>query len=84
MVAQVHGCAVCKKVCPVQKYGLPAVLDHYEKTHEILGKGTDELEGYDWPDGQRYGPDAKPRSAVSPEMLEPDGVKLAPKIPWPD
>jgi ferredoxin len=84
MVAQVHGCAICMKVCPVQKYGLPAVLEHYTETHEILGKGTDALEGYDWPDGRRYGPNAKPRSAVTEEMLEPDGVKLVPKIPWPD
>jgi ferredoxin len=84
MVAQVHGCAVCMKVCPVQKYGLPAVLEHYSKTHEILGKGSDDLEGYGWPDGRRYGPGSKPRSAVSEEMLEPDGVKLVAKIPWPD
>jgi epoxyqueuosine reductase len=84
MVAQVHGCAVCMKVCPVQKYGLPAVLDHYSTTHQILGKGSDDLEGYDWPDGRRYGPGSKPRSAVSLEMLEPDGVKLVAKVPWPD
>jgi epoxyqueuosine reductase len=84
MVAQVHGCAICMKVCPVQKYGLPAVLEHYSETREILGKGSDELEGYDWPDGRRYGPGTKPRSAVSQEMLEPDGVRLAAKVPWPD
>lgn len=84
MVAQVHGCAICMKVCPVQKYGLPAVLEHYAATHQILGKGSDELEGYGWPDGRRYGPGSKPRSAVSQEMLEPDGVKLVAKIPWPD
>lgn len=84
MVSQVHGCAVCMKTCPVQKYGLPAVLNHYIETGEVLGKGSDELEGYNWPDGRRYGPGMKPRSAVSSEMLEPDGRKLLPAIPWPD
>lgn len=84
MVSQVNGCAVCMKTCPVQKYGLPTVLSHYEKTGEVLGKGTDELEGYGWPDGRRYGPGEKPRSAVSKELLEPDGRKLLPTVPWPD
>lgn len=84
IVAQVHGCAICMKVCPVQKYGLPAVLEHYSKTGEILGKGTDDLEGYDWPDGHRYPPGSKPRSAVSSRMLEPEGAKLVAKVPWPD
>lgn len=84
MVSQVHGCAVCMKTCPVQKYGLPAVLNHYADTGEILGKGSDELEGYGWPDGHWYGPGKKPRSAISSEMLEPDGLKPVPAIPWPD
>lgn len=84
MVSQVHGCAVCMKTCPVQKYGLPTVLDHYIATGEVLGKGSDELEGYKWLDGRRYGPGQKPRSAVTSEMLEPDGRKLLPAIPWPD
>ena len=30
VVAQVYGCSVCMKVCPVQRYGLTRVLDHYE------------------------------------------------------
>jgi epoxyqueuosine reductase len=84
MVAQVQGCAVCMKVCPVQKYGLPKVLEHYDATGEVLGKGTDELEGYDWPDGRHFGPGQKPREAVSMAMLEPGGRKLLPVIPWPD
>jgi ferredoxin len=84
MVAQVQGCAVCMKTCPVQKYGLPKVIEHYTATGEVLGKGTDELEGYRWPDGRRYGPGTKPREAVSPAMLEPGGRKLLPVIPWPD
>lgn len=84
MVSQVHGCAVCMKTCPVQKYGLPAVITHYAETGEILGKGSDELESYHWPDGRWYGPGKKPRSAVSKEMLEPDGIKPVAAIPWPD
>ena len=36
-----------RKVCPVQRYGLKAVLDHYNSTGgKILGKGSEELEGY--------------------------------------
>jgi ferredoxin len=62
VVAQAEGCAICMKVCPVQRYGLDAILDHREKTGEILGLGTDELEGYDWPlDGLHYGPGETPK-----------------------
>jgi ferredoxin len=61
VVARAYGCAICMKVCPVQRYGLPRVIDHYRNTGEILGKGTDELEGYTWPfDGVRYGPGQRP------------------------
>jgi epoxyqueuosine reductase len=62
LVAQAGGCAICMKVCPVQRYGLDAILDHREKTGEILGLGSDELEGYDWPlDDRHYGPGETPR-----------------------
>lgn len=57
----VDNCGICMKVCPVQRYGLGAVVDEFEQTGTILGKGTDELEGYKWPlDGQRYGPGRRP------------------------
>jgi len=59
-MAQSHGCAICMKVCPVQRYGLDAVKEHWVETAELLGKGTDELEGYDWIDGRHYGPGQKP------------------------
>ena len=62
VVAQVNGCSVCMKVCPVQRYGLDSVLDHYEQ-HDgaIIGVGSDELEGYDWPlDGRHYAPGQRP------------------------
>lgn len=69
VVVQVSGCAVCMKVCPVQRYGLEAILEHRERTGEILGVGTDELEGYDWPvDGRHYGPGETPK--VGPEILK--------------
>ncbi len=74
VVVQVSGCAVCMKVCPVQRYGLEAILEHRAQTGEILGLHTDELEGYDWPaDGRHYGPGQTPK--VGPEILKhPDFV----------
>jgi ferredoxin len=72
VLAQTHGCAVCMKVCPVQRWGLDAVKEHFVATGEILGKGTDELEGYRWPlDGRFYGSGEKPR--ISDELLNPPG-----------
>jgi epoxyqueuosine reductase len=51
MLMRYATCNICTKVCPVQKYGLAAVAEHYEATGgEVLGKGTDELEGYSLPD----------------------------------
>ena len=62
IVAQTHGCAVCMKVCPVQRYGLEAVVEEFRESGQILGKGTDELEGYRWPvDGKWYSPGERPR-----------------------
>ena len=70
VVSQVHGCSVCMKVCPIQRYGLAEVIRHRASTGEILGVGSDELEGYVWPlDGRRYGPGQRPR-------LEPDFFEL--------
>jgi epoxyqueuosine reductase len=73
VTAQAEGCAVCMKVCPVQRYGLQAVTSHLLRTGEVLGAGTDELEGYTWPlDGRRYGPQEKPR-IDSRKVLSPPG-----------
>lgn len=79
VVARVEGCAICMKTCPVQKYGLDPVIAHHEATGEILGKGSDDLEGYLWPvDGRHYGPGEKPpvttESLIRPEgwIFEPD------------
>jgi epoxyqueuosine reductase len=62
LVAQADGCAICMKVCPVQAFGLTGVIEEFERTGKILGKDTDELEGYDWPlDGRHYAPGERPR-----------------------
>jgi len=52
---------VCIKVCPVQKYGMQPVMEHYVETGEVLGKGTDDLEGYPIPDGRYFGPGELPQ-----------------------
>ena len=57
---QYAGCSVCLKVCPMQKYGYEAVMDHYKKTGEVLGKGTEELEGYTLKDKGHFGPGKLP------------------------
>jgi epoxyqueuosine reductase len=81
VVIQAHGCGVCMKVCPVQRYGLPAMIDEFKASGKILGVGTDELEGYVWPmDGKHYGPGEKPRAAVSPEFQNPKHYYFDPKV----
>jgi hypothetical protein len=54
------GCGVCMKVCPIQKYGMQPLIEHYVETGEILGKGTDNLEGYTLPDKGYFGPGQLP------------------------
>ena len=48
------------KVCPIQKYGMPVVMNHYVETGEVLGKGTDNLEGYTLRDRGYFGPGKLP------------------------
>jgi epoxyqueuosine reductase len=75
-MVQTHGCAICMKVCPVQRYGLPAVHEHFAKTGTILGARTDELEGFVWPpDGRYYDATSKPR-IDSARFLHPPGLKF--------
>src|SRR5262249_59513172 len=52
---------VCMKVCPIQRYGMAAVMEHYVATGEVLGKGTDSLEGYTLPDKGYFGPGQLPQ-----------------------
>ncbi len=74
VVAQADGCAVCMKVCPVQRYGLDAVTEHWEETGTILGRGSDELEAYDWIDGRRYRSGERPR--LEPAFFRPPGLEF--------
>ncbi len=55
-----EGCGVCMKVCPVQRYGMKPVMEHYVETGEILGKGTPNLEGYEMRGKGYFGPGELP------------------------
>jgi ferredoxin len=46
VMSRYEGCAICMKVCPINKYGAKAVMEHYIETGQVLGKGTHDLEGY--------------------------------------
>jgi len=54
------GCGICMKVCPIQKYGMKPVMEHYVETGQVLGKGTHELEGYTIDDKGYFGPGELP------------------------
>ncbi len=60
VMARYMDCAVCMKVCPVQRYGMKAVMDHYVATGQVLGKGTDSLEGYELEGKGYFGPGQLP------------------------
>ena len=69
-----EGCAVCMKVCPIQRYGMKPVMEHYVETGEILGKGTPNLEGYELREKGYFGPGELPH--FDREMFEfPHGTK---------
>ncbi len=53
-------CSICVRSCPIQKYGYDRVMAHYVETGDVLGKGTDELEGYTLPDKGYFGPGKRP------------------------
>ena len=55
-----HGCAVCMIVCPIQRYGMKPVMEHYVDTGEVLGKGTENLEGYSIEGKGHFGPGELP------------------------
>ena len=54
-------CGVCMKVCPVQRYGMKPVMEHYAATGQVLGKGTDNLEGYVMGEMGYFGPGELPK-----------------------
>ena len=60
VMAKYSGCGVCMKVCPVQKYGMKPVMEHYVDTGEVLGKGTHELEGFNIEGKGYFGPGELP------------------------
>lgn len=60
VMAHYSGCGICIKVCPVQRYGLGPVMEHYLTTGEVLGKGTHNLEGYTLPDKGYFKPGRLP------------------------
>lgn len=69
VMARYLGCGICMKVCPIQKFGLQAVMEHYIETGgEILGKGTHNLEGYTLEDKGYFGPGELPR--FDPEIFD--------------
>ncbi len=60
VMARYLGCGICMKVCPIQKYGLKATMDHYAATGQVLGKGTHDLEGYELEGKGYFGPGELP------------------------
>jgi Pyruvate/2-oxoacid:ferredoxin oxidoreductase delta subunit len=60
VMARYLGCGVCMKVCPVQKYGMKNVMEHYAATGQVLGKGTHDLEGYALEGKGYFGPGEMP------------------------
>jgi epoxyqueuosine reductase len=85
MLMRYATCNVCTKVCPVQKYGLAAVVQHYEASRgEVLGKGTEELEGYSLPDRGYQGVGTLPRFDKDEARIRYDLLdRLPPDIePW--
>ena len=60
VMARYLGCGICMKVCPIQKYGLQNVMEHYAATGQVLGKGTHDLEGYELEGKGYFGPGEMP------------------------
>ena len=61
VMARYENCGVCMKVCPIQRYGMKDVMDHYIETGQVLGKGTHLLEGYNLGEMGYFGPGELPR-----------------------
>ena len=60
VMARYLDCGVCMKVCPIQKYGMKNVMEHYAETGQVLGKGTHDLEGYTLEEKGYFGPGELP------------------------
>ena len=68
VMARYEGCGVCMKACPIQRYGMKPVMEHYIATGQVLGKGTDGLEGYSLRDKGYFGPGELPH--FDPEFFQ--------------
>ena len=66
------GCGVCIKVCPIQKYGMKPVMDHYIETGEVLGKSSPNLEGYTLPDKGYFAPEDADRLTAGARRGNPE------------
>jgi len=60
VMARYLGCGICMKTCPIQKYGLQNVMNHYAETGQVLGKGTHDLEGFELEGKGYFGPGELP------------------------
>jgi Pyruvate/2-oxoacid:ferredoxin oxidoreductase delta subunit len=60
VMARYLGCGICMKTCPIQKYGMKNVMEHYADTGQVLGKGTHDLEGYTLEGKGYFGPGELP------------------------
>src|SRR5437879_13517989 len=74
-MARYDGCAVCMKTCPIQRFGMPAVMEHYVATGQVLGKGTHLLEGYTLMEKGYFGPGALP-------LFDRNVVEIPPGREW--
>ena len=61
VMARYAACGVCMKVCPIQRFGMKVVMEHYASTGQVLGKGTHGLEGYEMHGLGYFGPGELPR-----------------------
>ena len=61
VLARYAACGVCMKVCPIQRYGMKEVYQHYASTGQVLGKGTHGLEGYGIEQLGYFGPGELPK-----------------------
>ena len=61
VMARYAACGICMKVCPIQRFGMKAVMEHYATTGQVLGKGTHHLEGYEMHGLGYFGPSELPR-----------------------
>ena len=79
VLASNQDCDICTTVCPVQRYGLGPIYEEFEKTGKILGRLTDDLEGYEF-GGRHYGPGEKPK--LSREFFQVPVLRvIPPRVP---